>query len=87
VRIAEPAVRPDLTIFRWFRQATGQALAGFHRTHFAATCDDCPDVSPYDEPFSDAPSISLTAPLMGQMIAAGQEADRARAQAFPPRGP
>ncbi len=77
-RIAESAAQPDPTLFLWFRQVTGEALAEIHRTHLAAVCDVRPDVSLYRGPLPDAPSISLAAQLLGQMTTAGEEATRAR---------
>jgi RNA polymerase sigma-70 factor (ECF subfamily) len=80
-RLSDYAAMPEMPLFLWMRQVTGERLQAVHAAHLGATVDAAgQDVSLFRGALPEANSVSLAAQLLGRFVSAGQEAERAERQ-------
>jgi RNA polymerase sigma-70 factor (ECF subfamily) len=80
-RLADYAAHPDVSLFLWMRQVTGERLQAAHAAHLGLTADAAgQDVSLFRGALPEANSVSLAAQLLGRFVSAGEEAERAERQ-------
>jgi RNA polymerase sigma-70 factor (ECF subfamily) len=80
-RLNDYIANPQLPLFLWMRQVTGEQLQAVHAAHFGATVDAAgQDVSLFRGALPEANSVSLAAQLLGRFVSAGEEAERAERQ-------
>jgi RNA polymerase sigma-70 factor (ECF subfamily) len=80
-RLPDYAARPELPLFLWMRQVTGERLQAVHAAYLATTVDEAgQDLSLFRGALPEANSVSLAAQLLGRFVSAGEEAERAERQ-------
>ena len=80
-RIGEYAQQPEMPVFLWMRQITGERLIDIHRKHLGARMRDAGrEVSLYHGALPQATSMSLAAQLLGKMTSASRALQRAENQ-------